>query len=180
MKIDCIHDTTDVRTVDLLKRGLSTVTDSDIIKNYHPDYSQTPGNLFYILEQGRYSHGRGKYFIITDDDKYIASAGWNQYDLDGDVALLLTRMYVNPEYRAQYIIGKTVLPQMIEETVNYSKRWITANEYNRAIYIYFQRASEHRRPTLFNDWPEIYRRFRPIGKRMIYYTEQYVAEYTND
>jgi len=33
---------------------------------------------------------------------------------------------------------------------------------------------------LFNDWPEIYRKFVPIGKRDIYYTEQYVAEYQSN
>jgi hypothetical protein len=180
MKIHTIHDLSNSTDIKILETALSTVVDNRIVANYHPDHRHSPGNLFYVLKQGRYRHGRGKYFIVTDNDKYVCSAGWNEYDLDSHIALLLTRMYVDPEYRARYIIGNTILPLIIEETTNYAKRWITANEYNRAIYSYFERAHENKRTTLFNDWPEIYRKFKPIGKHTVYYTEQYVAEYTND
>lgn len=177
MKIHEIHDLNNKPVIDILKLGVSEIQDENIIKNYHPDYCNTSGNLFYILDQGRYRQGHGKYFVITDSDKYVCSVGWNEYDLDPTVALLLTRMYITPEYRAQYIIGKTILPQMIQEAENYSRLWITANNHNRAIYTYFERVSQNKRPTLFNDWPEIYRQFKPIGKRTVYYTEQWVAEY---
>jgi hypothetical protein len=178
MKIHEIHDLSNQTVIDILKHGLSDINDVNIIKNYHPDYSNISGNLFYILDQGRYSQGHGKYFVITDDsDKYVCSVGWNEYDLNSSVALLLTRMYITPKYRAQYIIGKTVLPQMIEEAQNYSKLWITANNHNKAIYTYFERASQNKRTALFNDWPDIYKRFKPIGKKTVYYTEQWVAEY---
>ena len=107
----------------------------------------------------------------------MCSVGWNEYDLNSSVALLLTRMYITLKYRAQYIIGKTVLSQMIFEAQNYSKLWITANNHNKAIYTYFERASQNKRTALFNDWPDIYKRFKPIGKKTVYYTEQWVAEY---
>lgn len=176
MKIHEIHDLSNQSIIYILKHGVSEIHDENIIKNYHPDYSNIPGNLFYILESGRYHHG--KYFVITDDsDKYVCSVGWNEYDLKPDVALLLTRMYITPAYRAQYIIGKTLLPQMITEAKNYSRLWITANNHNRSIYRYFERASQNKSTVLFNDWPDIYRRFKPIGKHSVYYTEQWVAEY---
>jgi hypothetical protein len=178
MKIHEINDLGNTTVIDILKHGLSEVDHISIIKNYHPDYSNIPGNLFYILDQGRYRIGHGKYFVITDDhDKYVCSAGWNEYDLDSTVALLLTRMYITPRYRAQYIIGKMVLPLMISEAGNYSKLWITSNNHNRSIYTYFERASQNKRTVLFNDWPDIYKRFKPIGKKIVYYTEQWIAEY---
>lgn len=178
MKVYEIHNLSNKSVIDILKRGVSEIHDESIVKNYHPDYYNIPGNLFYILDQGRYSSGHGKYFVITDDhDKYVCSVGWNEYDLDSTVALLLTRMYITPAYRAQYIIGKTVLPLMISEAENYSRLWITANNHNRSIYTYFERASQNKRTVLFNDWPDIYKRFKPIGKQIVYYTEQWVAEY---
>lgn len=178
MKVHEIHDLANKLVIDILKHGVSEIHDESIVKNYHPDYYNIPGNLFYILESGRYRHGHGKYFIITDDsDKYVCSVGWNEYDLNPTVALLLTRMYITPAYRAQYIIGKTVLSQMISEAENYSRLWITANNHNRSIYTYFERASQNKRTVLFNDWPDIYKRFKPIGKQVVYYTEQWVAEY---
>jgi hypothetical protein len=55
--------------------------------------------------------------------------------------------------------------------------YITANGYNSAIYQWFVRANEGKSPGLFSDWPDIYKNFKPIGKKNIYYTEQYVIEY---
>jgi hypothetical protein len=178
MQILYIQDLSNSLAINILEKGLQSITDPKLVKNYHPDYKEDPANLFYILKNGRYSQNHGKYFIITDDNSnYIASAGWNEYDLNTNVALLLTRMYIVPEYRTQYIIGKNILSQMIIETNNYQKRWITVNNYNRLIYTYFERASQAKSTTLFNDWPEIYRRFKPIGNHLVYYTEQWVAEY---
>ena len=178
MKIHQIHDLSNEHIISILKNGVSEIRDDSIIKNYHPDYINSPGNLFYILKEGRYASDHGKYFVITDDsDKYVCSAGWNEYDVNPSVALLLTRMYITPLYRAQYIIGKSILPQMIDESKHYSKLWITANSHNIAIYKYFERASQNKRTVLFNDWPDIYKQFKPIGKQTVYYTEQWVAEY---
>ena len=178
MKIHTIHDLTNREVVDILQDNLSLITDANVIKNYHPDYCGQPGNLFYILEQGRYRQGHGKYYVITDDhDKYMCSAGWNEYELDTSVALMLTRMYVAPGFRCQYILGNLILPQAIEEANRYKHIWITSNNHNRAIYLFFERAASGKRTALFNDWPPIYRKFKPLGQKTVYYTEQWVAEY---
>ena len=71
-----------------------------------------------------------------------------------------------------------ILPKIIESTVDYDHLYITADSHNSAIYQWFVRANQGKKPGMFNDWPEIYRKFKPIGKQTIYYTEQYVAEYT--
>jgi hypothetical protein len=178
MKIHWIHDLSDRPVVDLLKDNLSKITDTNIIKNYHPDYSNQPGNLFYILKQGRYDFDKGKYYVITDDsDKYVCSAGWNEYELDTCIALILTRMYVVEEYRCQFILGNLVLPLMISETHQYRRRWITANVHNHSIYKFFERAAQGKTTSLFRDWPELYKQFKPIGQHTVYYTNQWVAEY---
>lgn len=176
MKIHAIHDDSDSEVTHILQTGLSTVTNEQIIKNYNPQYSDTTGNLFYILKHGRYRENYGKYFVVTIDDKYVCSAGWNEYELETGVAIVLSRMYIVPEYRGQYLIGNNILPLCIEETSRYNQVWITANDHNRSIYDYFERANSGRRTSLFNDWPAIYRQFKPLGRRSVYYTDQWVAE----
>lgn len=176
MKIHAIHDDSDSDVMKILRTGLSAVTDEQVAKNYNPDYSATPGNLFYILEQGRYRANHGKYFVITLDDKYVCSAGWNNYELETNTALVLSRMYVVPEYRGQYLVGKNILPLCIAETLDYDRVWATVNDHNITIYKYFERVHSGKRAALFNDWPEIYRQFKPLGRRTVYYTEQWVAE----
>lgn len=161
----------------MLKKEFQKITNEEIIKNYHPDFFGEPGNIFYILgTEERYRVGHGKYFIIEDAGEYICSAGWNKYDLDSNIALLLTRTYVNKRYRAQYNVGNYILPKAILETESYPYCWITSNKHNKAIDAWFSRVENKKQPTLFNNWPEIYKRFKPIGKRDIYYTVQDVYE----
>lgn len=177
MLIHEIHDLSNRYVTDLLKHGLSHIDDTSYISNYHPDYENSPGNLFNALLTGRYRSGHGKYYVIEEEGKYVASAGWNEYDLDTSVALLLTRMYTMPAYRMNYHVANNILPIALDEVKNYEHIWFTCNEYNKKIYNWFIRVSEGKRGALFNDWPDIYKNFKPIGKKYIYYTEQYVMEY---
>lgn len=173
MIIHEIHDLSDTYVTSLLENGLSQITDKQYITNYHPEYAHNTGNLFYILEHGRYV--KGKYYVLEENGKFICSGGWNEYE--PDIALMLTRLYIAPEHRAKFYAGNYILPKALEEATEYKHVWITCNQYNKSIYNWFDRASKGKRPGLFADWPEIYRKFIPIGKKDIYYTEQYVAEY---
>lgn len=177
MLIHEIHDLSNQPVISLLKSGLSQIENESYISNYHPDYESTPGNLFNILKNGRYRLGQGKYYVIEEDGKYIASAGWNQYELDTNIALLLTRMYTVTEQRMHYHIGNNILPLALKEVQDYKHVWFTCNEYNKKIYGWFVRVEQGKSGGLFNDWPDIYRKFKPIGKKNIYSTEQYVIEY---
>ena len=174
-----IHQITDLdnTVVEILKSGIrrDMFGTDQLAINYLYEYRETPGNLFYILNQGRYKIG--SYFVVTDNSRYIASAGWNHYD--NDTALLLTRMLVIPEYRGSYILAKTVLQTMIDQSSNYKNQWITFNEYNLTLYKWFERVEEGKRGALFNNWPEVYARFKPIGQREINHTLQYVVELKN-
>ena len=67
------------------------------ITNYHPDYANEPSNLFYILNQPNNRYTKGAYYILEEDNKLIACAGWNEYELDITTALGLTRMFVSKE-----------------------------------------------------------------------------------
>jgi hypothetical protein len=176
MIIHQIHDLTDTKVVDILVNTLSTIDKSlDYAKNYHPDFHDNDGNIFKLLSSGRYA--KGKYFVIIDNDEFVCSAGWNEYELDTSIALALTRAYVSPKHRASYHMGNYIVPKIIEETTNYQHLYITSNEYNSAIYKFFVRASSGKSTSVSQDWPEIYKKFKPIGIKNIYYTDQYVAEY---
>jgi hypothetical protein len=76
----------------------------------------------------------------------------------------------------QYLLAKHILTKAIEETKNYHNVWLTVNEYNKAVYDWFVRKEENKRSALFNDWPEIYKNFKPVGKKNVYYVDQYVVE----
>lgn len=173
-----IHDLSNDIAVNLLKRGLSNITDERHLQNYHPDFSDSTSNIFCILKNGRYN--KGKYYIIEEDDNYICSAGWNEYELDSNIALMMTRFYVRPEFRQKYYATSHILPKALNEAKDYKYIWMSMNEYNKSLYTWFDRASKGKLPGLFNYWPDIYRKFSPIGKRDIYYTEQYVVEYKHD
>ena len=171
MIIHSMKDLSNLELVDILKSGLQEADDPQFAKNYHPDYSTSSSNLFFILKEGRFQ--KGNYFIITDDNmKYVASAGWNKHT--DEIALALTRMYVSKEYRKTFIVGKMILPIVIEETVDYQKLWMTVNNYNMPLYNWFVR-NEDTGQSL--GWPDIYKNFKPIGQEMVNYTSQYVVEY---
>lgn len=172
-----IHDTSNSYVIDLMKKELGQITDERIIQNYHPDYANYPGNLFFILDNGRYARGRGKYFVLEEAGQFITGAGWNEYELEPAVALALSRAYTVEKYRLKFNLATHLLPKIITETDQYEKIWITFNEYNKGMYEWFVRTNVGKRPTLFSDWPEIYKNFKPIGKKNIYYTTQYVVEF---
>ncbi len=177
LEIHQINDLSNFKMVEILKNEITKdmFDRNQLAVNYLYEYRDTPGNLFYILNQGRYKIG--SYFVVTNNGRYIASAGWNHYD--NDTALLLTRMLVIPEYRGSYILAKTVLQTMIDQSSNYKNQWITFNEYNLTLYKWFERAAQGKRGALFNNWPKIYGRFKPIGQREINHTFQYVVELQN-
>jgi len=160
-----------------LCQGLSKINDPNIIRNYHPDYHNENCNVFFILKHGRYAQGHGRYYVLEDQGRYVGSAGWNEYDLDSTVALALTRMYTDPYYRGNYVIANEILPRCLSETQQYQKVWLTMGQHNMSMYNWFVRSAAGQSSGLFNNWPDIYKKFHPIGQKNIYYTPQWVVEY---
>jgi N-acetylglutamate synthase-like GNAT family acetyltransferase len=175
LRIYEINDLSNQKVLNILKSGITEYMfdNTTLAENYLYSQRDKSSNLFYILDHGRYQIG--KYFVITDQqDNFIASAGWNHYS--NDTALVLTRMIVHPRYRTQFIIGSEILPKIIEQTSSYNKVWITANNYNKSIYHWFERASQKKSTALHKDWPEIYKRFKPIGQHLVHHTLQWVVQ----
>jgi hypothetical protein len=159
----------------MLKKELSQVTDDRIVSNYHPDKSGYSANLFAILEKSnRFNIDNGAYYVIEEGGNFISSAGWNKYCCDNlEVALLLTRMYVSPKYRGKYTVGKHILPLIWQETMMFNTLWMTFNEHNSVLHSWFtERYSESKLI------PDLYKNFRFIGTKEIYYTTQYVYQYS--
>jgi len=176
MRIHKIHDLSDSYAIDLLTMGLTKIDKSlAYAKNYHPDFQENPANLFTLLKNGRYL--KGKYFVLEENSNYIASAGWNEYELDPSIALVLTRMYTSTQFRMNYHISKYILPLILSEVTGYKHIWGTTNEYNKKIYNWFVRTQQGKSGSLDHAWPSIYKKFKPIGIHHIYYTDQYVLEY---
>lgn len=173
MRILQIHDLSNTEAINILEKGLQSITDTNLVSNYHPDYKSDPANLFYILKNGRFSIGN--YYIAVEEDCYIASAGWNWYQ--DDIALALTRAYVLPDHRQRNIMSTYFLPRILDETTAYNRIWCTCNEYNKVIYKGFVRISNGKRAGLTNPWSDMYSKFVPIGIHTVNYTEQYVVEY---
>jgi hypothetical protein len=173
MIIHAITDLSKTATVNFLKAGLSK--EATNLENYHPDFSDNPANLFYILKDGRFKHGN--YFIMEEDGKYVGSAGWNPHI---DIALVLTRAFIPIAERRKYNLAYHLLPLIFEQTLNFKKLWITCNDYNFAIYQGLTRLQHGKSTGLLSAWPPIYKNFVPIGKKIVNYTEQYVAEYVRN
>lgn len=168
MKVHCIRDLSNNYALGILEQGLEQSSE----ENYSPKLRNNPANLFFVLSSGRYK--TGAYFIVEKDGEYVCSAGWNEYT--EDTALVLTRAFVSKPYRGQFHMGSLLLPRMIEETAGYKHTWITCNTKNDSIYKWFVRSYEGKQPAMFNNWPDIYKSFTPIGEKTIYYTQQLVVE----
>jgi hypothetical protein len=172
MIVHQIKDLSNSYVTKLLKDGLQHIAADHLLENYHPDWANNPANLFYILKEGRFDYGN--YFVMEEDGKYVGSAGWNPY---GDVALVLTRAFIPVSERRKYNMAHYLLPIIFEETFDFKKLWITCNDYNFTIYQALTRLQDGKSAGLFSTWPPIYKKFVPVGKKTVYYTEQYVAEY---
>lgn len=177
MKLHQIHDSSNSYMMDMLVNEFAKITKPVLLDNYHPDRSNNPGNIFYILNDsnGRYRKN-GCYYVLEDNGVFITAAGWNEYGYDTTIALALTRTYTAPEHRTKYYIGQYILPEIVKSTTNYKYLYITTDDYNRRIYEWFvlmdQRSGNR------TDWPDIYRAFKPLpDKTLIYNVEQSVVSF---
>jgi hypothetical protein len=173
MIVHQLNDDTDSQGLEILKKGLSNITEEDLAVNYHPYFSEDPSNVFFLLKSGAYL--KSAYFVIEDNGNFAASSGWRH--LDDTTALFLSRTYIKKDYRKQYLLSKFLLPKMFEQAVAYEKFWITCTEQNRAIYQAFTNLSQGKKSGIFDGWPEEYKKFVPIGSKVVNNTVQYVAEY---
>ena len=171
MIVHNIKDLSNSHVVKLLEDGLRNVTQDYLLDNYHPNNKHNSANLFYLLQNGRFLNGN--YYVLEDENgQYAGSAGWNQFT--DDTALCLTRTYTSPKYRSNFMMGEFVLPRIFTETTKYNKLWVTVNDYNKPLYNWLVRNQQTNK---IGNWPELYKKFKPIGQKMVNYTTQHVLEY---
>jgi hypothetical protein len=173
MVIHELHDDKECRGIDLLRHGLSNIPEQNLTVNYHPHYSDNPANLFYLLKSERYKSGC--YYVLEEDGQYIGSAGWNTYNTD--IVLCLTRAYFVKGLRHRYYMAEHLLPKIFEQASAYNTFWITCNDYNKNIYDGLVRMHSGKSAGIFNSWPSIYKKFVPVGSKVVNNSVQYVAEY---
>jgi len=171
MQVVSIKDNPEI--VEFLRTSLKDIDEAYLLENYHPDYESSLGNLFRIISKGWFTVGN-YYVMISEQGEYAGSAGWNQ--LNDTTALALVRAYVPKKFRTTYIMGQHILPKIIEETKNYAHTWITFNDYNKMMYDAIVRIRSSRSSSLL-PWPDIYRKFKPLGQHTVNNILQYVAEY---
>lgn len=172
MQIHSINDLSNKHVVSILEAGLENIPEQDLTANYHPFYRENFANLFYLLDNGRYL--KGMYYVLEENGQYVGSAGWNHYKTN--IALVLTRAYIVQKYRTQYLMAEHFLPRIFSETNSYKKLWITCNDYNRSIYDALVKLSTGQSAGIFNTWPEVYKKFKPIGSMLVNNIPQYIAE----
>jgi|688.fasta_scaffold12717_5 hypothetical protein len=167
-----IHELHDLENpiMDMLIETFIKIDDIKILKNYHPEHRNYSGNLFNLLVQGRYSKGKGAYYVLEENKEFITSGGWNQYDFDSEVSLIFTRFYVAPKFRSKFIFTKILFDKIIEQTINYKYVYITVNESNKKFYDLVSKLYIGEKVNL----PKVFACFKPIGIKNIYYTPQYV------
>lgn len=180
MNLYRINDLSDKHTKNLLETAFSNIDDKNIIKNYHPKYKEEKSNIFYILNDSTGRYKNGCYYLVEENNKLVCAAGWNEYELDNQIALALTRAYIDPKFRGKYVMAKHILPEIISATKKYPELYITVNRYNKTIYDWLSRYHQGKSHALGVQLPEIYKKFRPVGKKTIYFTEQYVLKYFNN
>lgn len=175
MKIYEINDLSNDKVINILKNGITKelFKKAQLYENYLYSYKDNPANLFYGLEKGHYRIG-AYYVLVDEDNNYIASAGWNE--MNAMTALLLTRMVVSIPYKTSGILGHNILPIMIEKTMSYKRVWMTCNEYNVSIQKWFMRNQEGKSLSISKSWPEIYKRFEPIGQHTVNSRKQFVFQ----
>lgn len=175
MKLYTINDLSKKELIDVLKNNIKKeMFTNGLEKNYTWEDRNRPGNLFKILEEGRYI--KGCYYIIVDESgNYVGSGGWNEYPYLENTALIATRTFIVPKYRTEALIGKILLPPMIENTKDYENVYMTFNDCNRAMYDFIVRYNNSGRIGSLNKvkLDPIWKKFYGVGTMNIYNVSQW-------
>jgi len=98
------------------------------------DWETNNSTLPYLIyKKKRLVDPKGEFYILKINGKIEAMAGVYISDFDENVALGGVRAWVNKKYRAQFLIGKYILP--LQLTWSKQKKcklfFLTFNEYNK-------------------------------------------------
>ena len=152
--------------------------------NYIYECRDVPGNLFKVLDEGRFQNG-AYYIMTTKENNFVASVGWHLYTYeDGREIALISRAIVHPTYRhlralSNYLLNPII--NSIRENCS-NKIWVAFNEHNMPLLHYWQRQNRHQRyinDSASTSWQQLKNmvpNFNYIGIKNINYVDQHVVE----
>lgn len=144
------------------------------LENYRvADWKSRPSSLLYVAQiEGRYREPFD-YSIVTEFGVPVSGAGF--YPHDRETVILMSRTYSVPGVRHRFL-ATNILQDHVwrSRELGFRRAWITVNEYNLELYHEISRANQadHSR----RRYPDIWYRFRPVGRRTIKNTEQWIVE----
>jgi hypothetical protein len=160
MIIHQIKDLSNEYVTSLLIEGLLLEKD----QNYNPYSNTVNQNIFSKLRTNFFE--KGNYIVLEDENGYVGSSGW--YEYDKDTAIVFVRTFLRKDMRQQHLLSKYFLPEFFN--IKYKKLWITINEHNRMLVRGFTR------PSIGFKWHDDFKKFKPIGKKYINGMDQYIIE----
>jgi GNAT superfamily N-acetyltransferase len=106
------------------------------------NWEEHEDTLAYILHNGRRFYKRGEYFFLEKNGEIVAGSGIYRSDFDNNLTIGGVRSWVNPQYRAKFVIGRYLLPLQLNwaKENNYKTIALTFNDYNSRLINYFRRS----------------------------------------
>jgi GNAT superfamily N-acetyltransferase len=126
------------------------------------DWADRPETLLFKMNSRTFED----YMVLLNEkDEVVCGAGFYRYTYTR--SLLMSRMWTRPDYRAKWIGHQILRAQIRRMSTRYGM--ITFNEANKPLY--------DRMSTLYgtegDTWPGLWRKFKPVGKQVVNYVEQY-------
>jgi hypothetical protein len=143
------------------------------IANYEPKNHLSNTNLFYLLNSGRYHSG--DFYMLFEEGNFVGCSGW--FEHEGSI-IAMSRAYLALKYRSQSVLAQSLLPLII--SLNKDRRLpiiMTFNENRRQVYECFERIQAGKSFLLGQEWPEVFKLFKPKGKKKLFGYDQYIVEF---
>lgn len=110
---------------------------------WHEKWEEHPNTLpFLLLKTNRFKN-KGEFFVITDNNKFVACGGVYVSDFSDDIAIAGTRCWVDTCYRNKLIVREILLPQHKIWCIknNIKQIALSFNNYNKSLIATFKRQS---------------------------------------
>lgn len=142
--------------LEFCKKSYESNTSQACKNMWSPTWNISPETLPYLIyNTDRFSNNNGIFFILRKDGNIIGSSGIYISDFDKNVAIGGVRSWINPEYKANLVIGRQIFPHQLKWAINKSIKSVafTFNEYNNRLVNYFTRTglgiTKNRTPDMF-------------------------------
>lgn len=146
-------------------KGIQSESDPAAVNMWADDWEQQKHTLPYKLEKtNMYSGSNGEFYIIYDDEKFVACGGVYRSSFSEFVALAGTRTWIDSNYRNKLIAREILLPEhkLWAMENNCKQVALSFNDYNKRLIVVWKRTriGESRSPRterhmFYNDFNEL-------------------------